>query len=117
MVHRRHPHRHFHVRREGLVIGTTGAPHVVSTTQTIALTNAANPALATRFLDLIDILNGTELPTLASSDTTKLVVVTGPAAPTGANGGLQMPFACYPVDAAAETDDAVTVTITPPAGD
>jgi hypothetical protein len=105
------------VRRRGYVIGQTGAPRIVSTTTTIALTNAATPTNATRFIDEIDLENGTNLPTLASSNPALLEIVTGPPANTGANGGLQMPFACYPIGTAAESNDLVSVTITPPAGD
>lgn len=74
------------------------------------LTNAANPAAATRYLGVIDIADGTTLPSVTSSNTALLAIV----AATALNASSQFIFGAYPVDTAAETDDSVTVTISLP---
>lgn len=77
----------------------------------IALTNAANPANATRFLGVVDVLNPSNppvLPSITSSDPSKLAIVTA----TALNGNNQLVFGAYPVDTNAETNDEVDVAIT-----
>jgi hypothetical protein len=88
----------------GIILDRNGDFRLMSLTQSIPLVNVANPALATRYLGVLDIANGTVVPNIVSSDTTKLAVVVG----TLTDGKLA--FGCYPVDAQAETNDAVTVT-------
>jgi hypothetical protein len=93
--------------RIGLVVGQQGAPRIVSGTQPILLTNVATPANATRYLGVVDIANGTTLPTVVSSNTALLAIV----AASALTAGGQFVFAAYPIDTAAETNDPVTVTI------
>jgi hypothetical protein len=92
----------------------TGALIMSGTTGPIALVNVATPAAATRYLGVIDITNGTALPTLAvSSGNAALVAL---VAATALNANNQFVFGVYPVDAEAETNDLLTVTATLPDG-
>ena len=89
----------------GIVIDSQGKLQIMSQTNQITLVNAADPSVATRYLGVLDLANGTTVPTITSSDPTKLAVV------VGAVNGTQVPFGLYPVGTSAETNDAVTVTI------
>ena len=96
----------------GLILTKTGEVSIMSGSNTYTLTNAADPTKSTRFLGVIDIANGTTLPTVVSSDPTKLAIVANTAlTPAPSGTGQQFIFAAYPLDAATETDDAVTVTV------
>lgn len=88
-----------------------------TTSTTYTLTNAANPALATRFLGVEDVVGGTTVPTITSSDPTKLAIVVGTLSAPSSSGTAQLSWGAYPVDAAAETNDAVTVTLALPGGE
>ncbi len=79
---------------------------IMSGSNTITLTNAATPANATRYLGILDLTGGTDVPSIVSSNPALLAVVVGPVT------GTQVSFGAYPVDTATETDDIVTVTIT-----
>jgi len=89
----------------GFILDQNGAFRLMSSSTAILLTNAANAALATRYLGVLDIANGSTVPTITSSDTSKLAVVVGPLT------NNQVAFGCYPIDTAAESNDAVTVTV------
>ena len=99
----------------GFIINTNGDVTLMSGAQNITLTNAANPAAATRYLAVVDITNGTTLPTVTTSDTSKLVAVAASSlTPATGTTPAQFLVGFYPVDAAAETNDAVTGTISLP---
>jgi hypothetical protein len=94
----------------------SGAITPMSGTDTINLTNAANPAAATRYLGIIDVAGGTALPTLAVTAGTASLVALVPATALSGINQNQFFFGVYPVDTANETNDAVTVTATLPDG-
>jgi hypothetical protein len=95
----------------------TGAIVTMSGSQSpITLTNATNPAAATRYLGVIDVSNGTALPSLSvTAGNAALVALVAGTSLTGINGN-QFTFGVYPVDTQPETNDAVTVTATLPDG-
>lgn len=78
----------------------------MSGSNTITLTNAATPANATRYLGILDLTGGTEVPAIVSSNPALLGIVVGSVT------GAQVTFGAYPVDTSPETNDLVTVTIT-----
>jgi hypothetical protein len=104
---------------EGVVFKIESGEIVMSgtTSTTYTLTNAANPAAATRFLGVEDIVGGTTVPTITSSDPTKLAIVVGTLSAASATGTSLLNWGAYPLDAAAETNDAVTVTLALPGGE
>jgi len=103
----------------GIVYSIQSGEIVMSgtTSTTFTLTNAANPALATRFLGVEDIVGGTTVPTITSSDPTKLAIVVGTLTAPSSSGTAQLSWGAYPLDAAAETNDPVSVTLALPGGE
>jgi hypothetical protein len=75
----------------------------------IALTNVANPAVATRYLGVVDIANGNVLPvpTVTAGNAALVTIVSAAAL----NASSQFVFGVYPIDAAAETNDPVEITL------
>jgi hypothetical protein len=107
------PHAHFVC---GVIINrSTGVFVSMSQTNTIALTNCANPALATFFHGLIDLDGGTALPALAVTAGNPALVAIVPAAAAGPTA-TQFLFDVYPIGTSDEANDAVTVTATLPDG-
>ena len=96
-----------------IVLNAQGVPTLMSGSQPIPLVNAANPAAATRALEVIDLTGGTTIPTVAVTAGNAALVALVPAAALSFNTWT---FGVYPVDTATETNDAVTVTATLPDG-
>jgi hypothetical protein len=82
-----------------------------SNSETRTLINACNPALATRALEVIDVIGGTALPSVTvTSNNGSLVSIVGPTAiASGENGTEVTTFGVYPIDTSPETNDVVTV--------
>jgi hypothetical protein len=91
----------------GLIITRKGT-FTVSQSNTETLTNVANPAAATFYLAVVDLVGGTTLPSAGVSDPTKLTPVVGPLNPNGTSVNIGF----YPIDANPETNDSVTGSIT-----
>jgi hypothetical protein len=91
---------------------TTGVVTNMSGSNTITLTNAANPALATRYLGVIDITNDvSDVPNVVVSDPTKLTSVVGTLTPASGSTPSQVLVGFYPIDTNAEANDSVSATL------
>ncbi len=89
----------------GLILNQAGEV-TLSGSNTITLTNAATPSEATRYLGILDLANGTAIPSIVSSNPALLAIVVGSVT------GTQVTYGAYPIDTSPETADIVTVTIT-----
>ena len=92
----------------------SGAFVIMSNTNTRTLTNAANPAAATRALEIIDCSGGTAVPNVAVTSGNAALVAIVAGAALDSQG--RFTFGVYPVDAQDETNDVVTVTASLPDG-